>query len=78
MIGQGKGVRLLAKLENFRGWEKTEQWADASFLIEHGNAIVKMAIVGDELRNTPVHCSRRSEAEKRHDTYKSIRVTQDA
>ena len=48
LIGQGKGVRLLAKLENFQGWEKSEQWGDASFLSEHGNAIVKMAIVGDE------------------------------
>ena len=48
LIGQGKEVRVLAKLENFQGWEKSEQWADASFLIEHGNAIVKMAVVGDE------------------------------
>ena len=48
LIGQGKGVRLLAKLENFQGRENTEQWGDASFLSEHGNAIVKMAIVGDE------------------------------
>ncbi len=48
LIGQGKEVRVLAKLENFQGWEKSEQWDDINFLIEHGNAIVKMAIVGDE------------------------------
>ncbi len=48
LISKGKEVRVLAKIENFQGWEKTERWDDISFLSEQGNAIVKMAIVGDE------------------------------
>ena len=48
LIGQGKKLRLLASLENFQGWEKTEKWSDVDFMMNHGNDIVKMAIVGDE------------------------------
>lgn len=47
LIGKGKKVRLLAILENFKGWEKSEAWGDYGFMAEHGDAIVKMAIVGD-------------------------------
>ena len=48
LIEKGKEVRLLASLENFQGWEKTEQWDDIDFFMNHGDDIVKMAIVGDE------------------------------
>ncbi|MGO9612806.1 MAG: STAS/SEC14 domain-containing protein [Dissulfurispiraceae bacterium] len=48
LIGNDKKVRLLAILENFKGWEQTEAWADVGFMMKHGNNIVKMAIVGDE------------------------------
>ena len=48
LIGKGRKIRLLASLENFQGWEKTEQWDDIDFFMNHGDDIVKMAIVGDE------------------------------
>jgi hypothetical protein len=48
LIRKGKPVRLLAILDNFRGWERSEGWGDVGFLAEHGDGIVKMAIVGDE------------------------------
>ena len=48
LIGKGKKVRLLAILDNFRGWEKSEAWGDVGFMAKHGNDIEKMAIVGDE------------------------------
>jgi len=48
LIEQGKKLRLLVIAENFLGWEKTEGWADVGFLMEYGDDIVKMAIVGDE------------------------------
>lgn len=48
LIEEGKKVRLLAILDNFQGWDKTEDWGDVEFLMEHGNNIIKMAFVGDE------------------------------
>ena len=48
LIEKGKKVRLLAILENFKGWEKGVDWGDVGFLMEQGNDIVKMAIVGEE------------------------------
>lgn len=48
LIRKGKQVRLLAILDKFRGWERSEGWSDVGFLAEHGKKIVKMAIVGDE------------------------------
>ncbi len=48
LIEQGRKVRLLAVTEDFRGWDKDDDWSDIGFLLEHGDDIVKMAIVGDE------------------------------
>jgi hypothetical protein len=48
LIGKGKKVRLIAVMENFRGWEKSEAWGDVGFMAAHGDDVVKMAIVGDE------------------------------
>jgi hypothetical protein len=48
LIGKGKKVKLIAIMENFRGWEKSESWGDLGFMVKHGDDIVKMAIVGDE------------------------------
>ncbi len=48
LIGKGKKVRLVAILESFKGWEKSEAWGDLGFMVKHGNDVVKMAIVGDE------------------------------
>jgi hypothetical protein len=44
---EGK-VRALAIVEGFEGWERHEDWGDVSFMMEQGQHIEKMAIVGDE------------------------------
>src|SRR4051812_25586588 len=44
---EGK-VRALVILEGFEGWERQEHWSDVSFMMEQGQHIEKMAIVGDD------------------------------
>ena len=44
---EGK-IRALAILDGFEGWERHEDWGDVSFMMEQGQHIEKMAIVGDE------------------------------
>ena len=44
---EGK-IRALLILEGFEGWERHEGWGDVSFMMEEGQHIEKMAIVGDE------------------------------
>ena len=44
---EGK-VHALVILERFEGWERREDWGDVSFMMEQGQHIEKMAIVGDE------------------------------
>ena len=44
---EGK-IRALIILEVFQGWEQHEVWGDVSFMMEEGQHIEKMAIVGDE------------------------------
>jgi hypothetical protein len=41
-------VRLLITLERFDGWEPHEDWRDLSFYAGRGDAIDRIAIVGDE------------------------------
>jgi hypothetical protein len=41
-------VRALAMLEGFEGWERHWDWGDVTFMMEEGQQIEKMAIVGDE------------------------------
>ena len=41
-------VRLLFVLEAFAGWEPNDDWRDLSFYVSHGDAIERIAIVGDE------------------------------
>jgi hypothetical protein len=41
-------VRALILLEDFEGWERQEDWGDVSFVLEQGQHVEKMAIVGDE------------------------------
>jgi hypothetical protein len=43
---QGK-VRILARAEQFAGWER-DKWDDFSFQAEHDDDIEKIAIVGEE------------------------------
>jgi stage II sporulation SpoAA-like protein len=47
-IGRLGSVRLLFVLEGFDGWEPTDNWSDLSFYATKGQAIDRIAIVGDE------------------------------
>jgi hypothetical protein len=42
------GLRVVAELEDFRGWEKDEAWGDLGFLLANGHRIARMAVVGEE------------------------------
>jgi SpoIIAA-like len=44
---EGK-IRALIIAEAFEGWERHEGWGDVSFMMQEGQQIEKMAIVGDE------------------------------
>jgi hypothetical protein len=41
-------VSALFVLEDFRGWQRDGEWGDISFLTEHDQDIVKIAVVGEE------------------------------
>jgi hypothetical protein len=45
---RGGSVRLLFVLENFEGWDAQDDWRDLTFYVRHGDAIERIAIVGDE------------------------------
>jgi hypothetical protein len=48
---RGTGVhaaRLLVVLDDFEGWETQAAWNDLTFYVQHGDAIARIAIVGDE------------------------------
>ena len=40
-------IKLLVILENFTGWERTEEWGDTDFFFSHRNDFEKIAVVGD-------------------------------
>ena len=42
------GVRLLFVLRDFEGWDARDNWRDLSFYVTYGDAIERIAIVGDE------------------------------
>ena len=44
---EGK-IRGLIIAEGFEGWARHEDWGDVSFMMEEGQHIEKMAVVGDE------------------------------
>jgi hypothetical protein len=48
-IGYGRTVRLLIVLQAFEGWDGAETWSDLSFFVKYGNAIDRIAIVGDDV-----------------------------
>jgi hypothetical protein len=48
LITQGLKPRVLVTAENFQGWEKGADWGDVSFLMDFGDDVAKIAIVGDE------------------------------
>jgi hypothetical protein len=41
-------VKLLCVLKDFQGWEPHSGWNDLTFYVQHGGAIDRIAIVGDE------------------------------
>jgi SpoIIAA-like len=41
-------VRLLFVLDGFEGWEPQDDWRDLTFYVKHGDAIDRIAIVGQE------------------------------
>ncbi len=41
-------ARLLVVLQGFEGWESNTAWNDLSFYFAHGDALARIAIVGDE------------------------------
>jgi hypothetical protein len=40
-------VKLLFVLKDFEGWERHADWNDLTFYMKHGDAIERIAIVGD-------------------------------
>jgi hypothetical protein len=40
-------VKLLVIAEDFKGWDRDPDWGDLAFYAEHGDQIIKIAIVGD-------------------------------
>jgi hypothetical protein len=76
MQKQGR-VSVLVIVENFKGWAKTGDWEDMSFMIENDQHIKKMAVVVDKkwedlmdmfvgkgLREFPIENFQPSEKEK--------------
>ena len=45
---RGHAVQLLVRLEDFEGWEPDPRWNDLTFYIGHGDALERIAIVGEE------------------------------
>lgn len=48
LIAGGLNPRVLIELVDFGGWEKSAEWGDITFMVEHGDDIARMAIVGEE------------------------------
>jgi hypothetical protein len=44
---EGK-IRALIIADGFEGWERSGDWGDVTFMMEEGQQIEKMAVVGDE------------------------------
>ena len=41
-------AKVLCIVRDFDGWEPTANWGDLTFYLKHGDAIERIAIVGDE------------------------------
>jgi stage II sporulation SpoAA-like protein len=48
LIQASGNCKFLVILENFEGWEASEDWADTSFSDENDQFLSRFAIVGDE------------------------------
>ncbi|WP_162148671.1 STAS/SEC14 domain-containing protein [Desulfuromonas sp. TF] len=53
-MGQDKARVLVMVEEDFRGWLGGEVWHDTTFLVEHGDRIGKIAIVGEPQWETSI------------------------
>src|SRR4051812_24626478 len=47
-LGRIRSAKLLCVLQQFEGWERDADWTNLGFYMMHGNAISRIAIVGDE------------------------------
>jgi SpoIIAA-like len=47
-LGRVGSARLLFVLKEFEGWEPHEDWSNLAFYVKHGEAIERIAIVGEE------------------------------
>lgn len=47
-LDRSGSAKLLCVLRGFEGWEAGADWSDLSFYVSHGDAIQRIAIVGDE------------------------------
>jgi hypothetical protein len=47
-LGRVGSARLLCVLTAFEGWEPRADWNDLAFYVKNGDAIERIAIVGDE------------------------------
>ena len=47
-IARAGPIRLLIELKGFDGWDPRDNWSDLGFYIRHGDAIERIAIVGDD------------------------------
>ena len=41
-------IRLLVVLDGFEGWQDGGDWSDLNFYVKYGDAVERIAIVGDE------------------------------
>ena len=46
-VGRLSAVKLLVVLIGFEGWQPHADWNDLTFFVKHGDAIERIAIVGD-------------------------------
>src|SRR5688500_11677225 len=48
ILRQRGSIKLLCVLRAFQGWDRHDGWSDTGFYFTHGDAIARIAIVGDE------------------------------
>lgn len=46
-LAPSAAVKLMIILKDFEGWDSQGDWGDLTFYSEHGDKIIKIAIVGD-------------------------------
>jgi hypothetical protein len=46
--GPSTRIKVLVMVEDFKGFERTTDWGDITFLVKHDHQVEKIAIVGDQ------------------------------